>query len=185
MLLGSLALVDAGERTLGVRNHGGDLRVQGWMLPVRPGKRHLCSGRAGVCACVSMSLWCGHAWAVFCRKLRWQCLGEEPGHTEWDLFVPCRCWKFSFRILAGVVRPALDWGDRLVLCHEPLWCREALSSMSPSCLSGALQSCPTEPMGGGRDAWEVTQAAGERSLPIPAVPALASDATFFLQSVWS
>lgn len=49
----------------------------------------------------------------------------------------------------------------------------------------APQSYPTEPTGGGRDAWEVTQAVGERSLPIPAVPAPANDATIFLQSVWS
>lgn len=54
-------------------------------------------------------------------------------------------------------------------------------SLSPA----TQQSCPTEPTGGGKDTWQVSQAAGERSLPIPGVPALASDASQTLQSVWS
>lgn len=36
----------------------------------------------------------------------------------------------------------------------------------------------------GKDTWQVTHAADERSLPIPAVLALATDAAIFLWSVW-
>lgn len=141
LLLGGRGPARTSECVLGAGNQGGVLWVQGWVLPAWPGKRCLCSRCASVRTHVSMSPWCGRAWAVLCRKLRQWRLGEEPGLTDWDLLVPWRCWKFS----SGSWRVGWDllWtgemhghpGSRLVLCRESLWCREAPPSISPLCLS--------------------------------------------------